>query len=141
MNLGSLTHLQKMQSKAVSYCIGGVISKAAFAMTIEFMELQTSQEALDPIPKFVVPSLPFIGVSLLSNKEDSSACKGLRRVKILKEYVLMGSYKKAAEEEEGSDEKSSPRSEENESTDMLDSGGIDDCEKDEANGIDGSRFR
>ncbi|GLJ47738.1 hypothetical protein SUGI_1008200 [Cryptomeria japonica] len=127
---------------AVSYCIGGVASEAVFSITIEFMELQTSQEALDPVPRLVVPSLPFIGVSLLSDKEDFSAFKaGLRKVKILREYVVVGRSKKASEEEEGSDEKLSPRSEEHESTDMLDSDSVDDCGKDEAEGTDGSGFR
>ncbi|KAH9298947.1 hypothetical protein KI387_030629 [Taxus chinensis] len=145
LNLGELVSSAedaKQTKIAVSYCIGGVTSEAAFSITIAFVELQTSQEALDPVHKFVVPSLPFIGANLLSEKEEFSAFKaGLRKVKVLREYVVVGRSKKVSEEEDGSDDKLSPRSEEHESADMLDSDSVDACEHDEAVGVVGSRFR
>ncbi|GLJ21737.1 hypothetical protein SUGI_0405340 [Cryptomeria japonica] len=85
-------------------------------MTIDFMKLQTSQEALDPNPR--------------SKKNED-----------LREYVLVERTKKTAEEKKGSDEKWFPRSEKNKTTEILDLGSIDDCEKDEANGMEGHRFR
>ena len=68
---------------------------------------------MDVVHRVIIPSLSFIGGHLSSDKEELSALKaGLRKVKIFTEYVAVGRSKKASEEEDGSDEKFSPMSEE-----------------------------
>eukprot|EP01018_Ginkgo_biloba_P035458 Gb_13177 [translate_table: standard] len=126
----------------VSCCIGGMTAEAVFSITLSFVELQTSSETLDPVNRAIIPSLSFSGVHLSSDKEEFSAFRaGLRKVKILREYVVVGRAKKASGEEDGSDCKLSPRSEEHESAELFDSDSVDESDEDEAEDRDGSRFR
>jgi len=85
---------------------------------------------LDVVHRVTIPSLSFIGGHLSSDKEELSALKaGLRKVKIFTEYVAVGRSKKASEEEDGSDEKLSPTSEECEFAESIDSAPEDECEE------------
>jgi hypothetical protein len=99
-------------------------------ITVSFLELQTSQEAMDAVHRVIVPSLSFIGGHLSSDKDELSALKaGLRKVRIFTEYVAVGRSKKASEEEDGSDDKLSARSEECEFSESIDSASADECEE------------
>lgn len=117
----------------VSCCIGGETTEAIFCITLSFLELQTSQETMDAVHRIIVPSLSFIGGHLSSDKDELSALKaGLRKVKFFTEYVAVGRSKKASEEEDGSDEKLSPGSEESEFAESDESASADECEEDGA---------
>lgn len=137
VNLGEFVSLEedaKQSTKIpVSCCIGGVTTEAVFCITVNFLELQTSQEAIDAVHRVIVPSLSFIGGHLSSDKDEVSALKaGLRKVRIFTEYVAVGRSKKASEGEDGSDDKLSPRSEECEFAESIDSASADECEEDGA---------
>ena len=94
------------------------------------MEHQTSQEAIDVVHRVIFPSISFIGGHFSSDKYEVYALKvGLRKVRIFMEYVAVGRSKKTSEEEDGSDDKFSPRSEECEFPESIDSSFSDECEE------------
>lgn len=85
---------------------------------------------MDAVHRVIVPSLSFIGGHLSSDKEELSALKaGLRKVKFFTEYVAVGRSKKASEEEDGSDDKLSPRSEECDFFESIDTASADESEE------------
>lgn len=83
-------------------------------ISLNLLELRTTQDSGDSLQRSIVPvSLPpEPGETLPSEKDELSALKaGLRKVRILTEYVSARRSKKACREEEGSEERCSSRSE------------------------------
>eukprot|EP01018_Ginkgo_biloba_P024627 Gb_29317 [translate_table: standard] len=138
LNLGEFAPPVKSSKQTtkipVSCFIGGVTTEAALVVTLDFVELQTSQEAFDPVHRLLAPSLSCIG-GHMSEKGDPSALKS-----DLQKEPLEGKPVKTSSEEDGSDCKLSPRSEECESPDLFDSESTDECNEDDAEDGDGSSF-
>ncbi|KAG9445258.1 hypothetical protein H6P81_016598 [Aristolochia fimbriata] len=114
-------------------------------LALSFLELRTAQESPETVQRAIVavPLSPPAGEVISSEKDELSALKaGLRKVKILTEFVSTRRSKKACYEEESSEGRCSARSEDAEytypfDTDSLDE--IDDGELDE--GKEDSSFR
>lgn len=80
-----------------------------------------------------LPSPSASGETCITEKDELSALKaGLRKVKIFTEYVSTGRAKKACREEEGSEERSSSKSEEGEYAYPFDSDSLDEFEEGES---------
>ncbi|CAO2820217.1 unnamed protein product [Amaranthus hypochondriacus] len=89
-------------------------SSPALHISLVLLELRTGQDSGDLLQRPIVPVLtsPQAGETLPAEKDEVSALKaGLRKVKILTEYVAARRAKKACREEEGSEERCSSRSE------------------------------
>ncbi|XP_021769584.1 uncharacterized protein LOC110733822 [Chenopodium quinoa] len=89
-------------------------SSPSLHISLNLLELRTTQDSGDSLQRSIVPvsSPPQPGESLPAEKDELSALKaGLRKVKILTEYVSARRAKKACREEEGSEERCSSRSE------------------------------
>lgn len=83
-------------------------------LSLSFVELRTTQDSGDSLKRSIVPvsSPPQSTDTLPSEKDELSALKaGLRKVKILTEYVSARRAKKACREDEGSEGRCSSRSE------------------------------
>ncbi|KAJ1404785.1 NT-type C2 domain [Sesbania bispinosa] len=100
----------------------------SLCLSISLLKLEALQEYLDAVQRSTMctPSSPCSVEALPVNKEEFSTLKaGLRRVKIFTDYVSTGRAKKASSKDEGSDGRSSNRSEDSEyrytsGTDSLD---------------------
>ncbi|KAL2900944.1 EH domain-binding protein 1, partial [Bienertia sinuspersici] len=83
-------------------------------ISLSLLELRTAQDSGDSLQQSIVPvsSPPHPGETLPSEKDELSALKaGLRKVKILTEYVSSRRAKKSCREEDGSEGRCSSRSE------------------------------
>nr|KYP56969.1 hypothetical protein KK1_003220 [Cajanus cajan] len=108
---------------------GSAESSPLLYISISFVELRAAQESLGSVQRSIVPvasPLAKSGETNLAEKDEVSAIKaGLRKVKILTEYVSSKKAKKGCREEEGSE----GRSEDGEYNYPLDSESLDDSEK------------
>lgn len=103
-------------------------------ISISLVELRAAQESTEQVHKSIVPvpSTPTQSgeTSTLAEKDELSTIKaGLRKVKILTEFVSAKKTKKACREEEGSEGNSSARSEDGEYNYPFDSDSPDDFEE------------
>ncbi|KAL2503258.1 hypothetical protein Fot_37106 [Forsythia ovata] len=102
---------------------------------LSLLELRVAQESTEPVQRQIIPiSSPSpAGETSSSEKDEVSALKaGLRKVKILTEYVSTRRAKKACREEEGSEGRDSAKSEEGEYTYNFDSDSLDEFEEGES---------
>ncbi|KAE8733980.1 pentatricopeptide repeat-containing family protein [Hibiscus syriacus] len=82
-------------------------------ISLNLLELQTAQEATEPVQRALVPVASPVrsGETVSMEKDEVSAIKaGLRKVKIFKEYVSTRTAKKACREDDGSEGRCSARS-------------------------------
>ncbi|KAL5999401.1 hypothetical protein ACLOJK_040861 [Asimina triloba] len=101
-------------------------------VSISFLELRTSLESSETEQRSIVPIplLPRSGEALSGERDELSALKaGLKKVKILTEYVSTRRSKKACWEEDGSDGKCSGRSDDAEYAYPFDSDSLDGFEE------------
>ncbi|CAA3006192.1 Hypothetical predicted protein [Olea europaea subsp. europaea] len=99
---------------------------------LSLLELRASQESTELVQRQIVPiSSPSpTGETSSSEKDEVSALKaGLRKVKMLTDYVSNRRAKKACREEEGSDGRGSAKSEEGDYTYNFDSDSLDEFEE------------
>ncbi|KAF8403392.1 hypothetical protein HHK36_011494 [Tetracentron sinense] len=111
---------------------GGAEPHPTLCLSISLLELRTAQEPLDTVQRSIVPISPSprSREALPMEKEELSAIKaGLRKVKILTEYVSTQSAKKACHEEEGSEGRFSARSEDADNTYPSDMDSLDDLDE------------
>ncbi|KAA8539063.1 hypothetical protein F0562_025755 [Nyssa sinensis] len=104
-------------------------------LAISLLELPTAQKPSDMVHRSVtsVPLSPNSGEALSTAKDELSALKaGLRKVKIFTGYVSAQRAKKACREEEGSDGRSSVRSEDVEYIYPFDTDSLDDLDEGES---------
>ncbi|PIA54258.1 hypothetical protein AQUCO_00900657v1 [Aquilegia coerulea] len=116
----------------LSLAIGDVELHPSINFSFRLFELRTTQESLEIVQRSVSP-IPVSPRSeaLSTEKDELSALKaGLRKVKILKDYVSTRRAKKAREEED-SEGRSSARSEEADFTYPFDTDSLDDCDEGE----------
>ncbi|KAK7337335.1 hypothetical protein VNO77_17901 [Canavalia gladiata] len=101
-------------------------------ISISLVELRAAQESMEPVQRSITPvSSPSAksGETSCAEKDELSAIKaGLRKVKILTEYVSSKKARKPCREEEGSEGRCS-RSEDGEYNYPLDSDSLDDFEE------------
>ncbi|KAI9090754.1 hypothetical protein K1719_028607 [Acacia pycnantha] len=121
---------------------GSSESSATLCISMSLVELRAAQENPEMVQRSVVPisSPTQSGETTLAEKDDLSAIKaGLRKVKILTDYVSIRKPKKACREEECSEGRCSVRSEDGEGNYPFDSDSLDDFEEGESDeGKDGS---
>ncbi|CAJ1976596.1 unnamed protein product [Sphenostylis stenocarpa] len=89
----------------------------SICLSLSLLKLEALQEYLDAVQRSIVctPSSPCSVEALSTNKDEYTTLKaGLRRVKIFADYVSTGRAKKASSKDEGSDGRSSNRSEDSE---------------------------
>ncbi|XP_068635426.1 uncharacterized protein [Aristolochia californica] len=114
-------------------------------LALSFLELRTAQESPESVQRAIVavPLSPPPGEVISSEKDELSALKaGLRKVKILTEFVSTRRSKKACFEEEGSEGRCSARSEDAEYTYPFDTDSLDEIDEGELEeGKEGSSFR
>lgn len=114
-------------------------------LSLSLLELRTTTESTETVQKSIVPIplLPHSVEAPSAEKDELSALKaGLRKVKILTEYVSTRKSKKACREEEGSEGRSSARSEDAEYTYPFDTDSLDDFDEGELeDGKEDSSFR
>ncbi|KAG6386252.1 hypothetical protein SASPL_155144 [Salvia splendens] len=118
--------------------VSGILveSRPMLCLSFSFLELIDVQEAAAVVPSAVMspPSPLASGETCATEKDEVSALKaGLRKVKIFTEYVSTHRAKKACREEEGSEERSSAKSEEGEYAYSFDSDSLDEYEEGEPN--------
>ncbi|XP_077245191.1 uncharacterized protein LOC143885095 [Tasmannia lanceolata] len=117
----------------------------SICLALSLLELRTAQESSEMVQRSIVPVplSPHAGEAPLTEKEELSALKaGLRKVKILTEYVSTRRAKKACWEEEGGEGRCSARSEDAEYTYPFDTDPLDDFDEGELEGgKEGSSFR
>ncbi|KAL1566083.1 hypothetical protein AAHA92_01729 [Salvia divinorum] len=118
--------------------VSGVLveSRPMLCLSFSFLELIDVQDATAVVPSAVMPlpSPSASGETCATEKDEVSALKaGLRKVKIFTEYVSTHRAKKACREEEGSEERSSAKSEEGEYAYSFDSDSLDEYEEGEPN--------
>ncbi|KAF6169985.1 hypothetical protein GIB67_034377 [Kingdonia uniflora] len=117
----------------------GAEHRPSLCLSIHLLELRTNLESSEIVQRSIVPaSLSPQSVEALSiEKDELSALKaGLKKVKILTEYVSARKSKKACREEEDSEGRCSARSEDAEYTYPFDTESLDDLddgELDDAN--------
>ncbi|XXG74052.1 hypothetical protein AAC387_Pa07g2872 [Persea americana] len=117
----------------------------SLCLSLSLLELRTTTESTETVQKSIVP-IPLSPRSVeapSAEKDELSALKaGLRKVKILTEYVSTRKSKKACREEEGSEGRSSARSEDAEYTYPFDTDSLDDFDEGELeDGKEDSSFR
>ncbi|KAK4281742.1 hypothetical protein QN277_013200 [Acacia crassicarpa] len=121
---------------------GSSESSATLCISMSLVELRAAQENPEMVQRSVVPvsSPTQSGETTVAEKDDLSAIKaGLRKVKILTDYVSIRKQKKACREEECSEGRCSVRSEDGEGNYPFDSDSLDDFEEGESDeGKDGS---
>ncbi|KAJ6834799.1 uncharacterized protein M6B38_333005 [Iris pallida] len=103
-------------------------SHPSLTLALSLLELRTSQESSDTMHRSMLPAplSPSSGEAP-SEKDDLSALKaGLRKVKILTEFVSTRKTKKTLPEDEGSEGRCSSRSEDAEYTYPFDTDSLDD---------------
>ncbi|KHN37905.1 hypothetical protein glysoja_017029 [Glycine soja] len=114
------------------------ITNLSLFLSLSLLKLEALQEYLDAVQRstMCVPSSPSSVDALAINKDEFTTLKaGLRRVKFFADYVSTGRAKKASSKDEGSDGRSSNRSEdfENRYTSDVDSLDNDAAIKSEVN--------
>ncbi|CAJ1967303.1 unnamed protein product [Sphenostylis stenocarpa] len=121
---------------------GSVESSPSLSISISLVELRAAQESTEIVHKSIVPvpvaSSPLVqpGETTLAEKDELSTFKaGLRKVKILTEFVSVRKAKKACHEEEGSEGNFSARSEDGEYNYPFDSDSLDDFEEGESDEV------
>ncbi|XP_058105699.1 uncharacterized protein LOC131249140 isoform X2 [Magnolia sinica] len=121
------------------------LSSTLVQLSLSLLELRTALESSGPVQRSIVPVplSPRPGDALSEEKDELSALKaGLRKVKILTEYVSTRRSKKPCREDEGSDGRCSGRSEDAEYAYPFDSDSLDDFEEGEMeDGKEDSSFR
>ncbi|XP_057805240.1 uncharacterized protein LOC131020454 [Salvia miltiorrhiza] len=122
----------------IPLAVSGIVVECRPMLCLSFslLELIDVQEAAavvqSPVISLPSPSAP--GETCATEKDEVSALKaGLRKVKIFTEYVSTHRAKKACREEEGSEERSSAKSEEGEYSYSFDSDSLDEYEEGESN--------
>jgi len=98
-------------------------------LSLSLLELRTSQESSETVQRSIVPAplSPSSGDALPSEKDELSALKaGLRKVKILTEFVSTRKAKKTCREDEGSEGRCSARSEDADYPYPFDTDSLDD---------------
>ncbi|KAK7392715.1 hypothetical protein VNO78_21161 [Psophocarpus tetragonolobus] len=114
---------------------GSVESSPSLNISISLVELRGVQESTELVHKSIVPvpaASPLVlpGETTLAEKDELSTIKaGLRKVKILTEFVSVRKAKKACHDEEGSEGNFSSRSEDGEYNYPFDSDSLDDFEE------------
>ncbi|CAI9783363.1 unnamed protein product [Fraxinus pennsylvanica] len=104
-------------------------------ISLSLLELRVAQESTEPEQRQIIPisSPSLTGETSSSEKDEVSALKaGLRKVKILTEYVSTRRAKKACLEEEGSEGRGSGKSDEGEYTYNFDSDSLNEFEEGES---------
>ncbi|XP_010907959.1 uncharacterized protein [Elaeis guineensis] len=104
-------------------------SPPSLHLVLGLLELRTFQESPEMVQRPMVPAplSPSSGDALSSEKDELSALKaGLRKVKILTEFVSTRKSKKTCRDDEGSESKCSARSDDAENTYPFDTDSIDD---------------
>ncbi|KAJ1378560.1 NT-type C2 domain [Sesbania bispinosa] len=105
----------------------------SLSISISLVELRVAQENTELVHKSIVPvpsPLAQSGETNLAEKDELSTIKaGLRKVKILTEFVSSRKARKANREEEGSEGNFSARSEDGEYNYPFDSDSLDDFEE------------
>ncbi|XP_057742447.1 uncharacterized protein LOC130960927 [Arachis stenosperma] len=118
---------------------GSVEPSLSLSISISLVELRAAQESSELVPKSVVPvasTPPQSEETTLAEKDELSTIKaGLRKVKILTEFVSVRKAKKSCHEEEGSEGNFSSRSEDGEYNYPLDSDSLDDFEEGESDEV------
>ncbi|GMI65759.1 hypothetical protein like AT3G11760 [Hibiscus trionum] len=102
-------------------------------VSLSLLELRTAQETTEPVQRALVPVASPVrsGETVSMEKDERSAIKaGLRKVKILTEYVSTRTAKKDCREDEGSEGRCSARSDDGEYP--LDTDSLDDFEEGES---------
>lgn len=110
-------------------------SPPLLSISLNLVELRTSRKAANPIERSIVPSQSpqQCGEAVSAEKDELSALKaGLKKVKLLTDYMSARRAKKACLDEEGSDGKCSAKSEDGEYTYPLDSDSPDVSEEEES---------
>ncbi|XP_027365827.1 uncharacterized protein LOC113872459 isoform X2 [Abrus precatorius] len=108
---------------------GSVDSCPSLSISISLVELRAVHESTELVHKSIVPLPSPVGETTLVEKDELSTIKaGLRKVKILTEFVSARKAKKACREEEGSEGNFSARSEDGEYNYPFDSDSLDDFE-------------
>ncbi|KAF7804216.1 uncharacterized protein G2W53_043327 [Senna tora] len=103
----------------------------SLCISVSLLELRAAQESMELFQRSIVPvsSPSHTGETVLTEKDELSAIKaGLRKVKILTEYVSTRKAKKACREDESSEGRCSSRSEDGEYNYPFDSDSLDDFE-------------
>ncbi|WOK99487.1 hypothetical protein Cni_G08199 [Canna indica] len=113
---------------------GAPESHASLHLALSMLELRDSQDSSDIMQRAVTsPILPPSGDVLPSEKDELSALKaGLKKVKILTEFVSARKSKKTCQDDDSSDSKCSTRSDDVEYTYPFDTDSLDDDLNDEA---------
>uniref|UniRef100_A0A5B7AAB2 Putative F26K24.5 protein n=1 Tax=Davidia involucrata TaxID=16924 RepID=A0A5B7AAB2_DAVIN len=114
---------------------GAAEPRPSLCISLSLFELRTSQEPAETVQRSIVPvsSPPRSGDTLSTERDELSALKaGLRKVKILTDYVSTRRAKKACREEEGSEGRCSARSEDGDGTYPFDSDSLDEFEEGES---------
>ncbi|KAL0426627.1 UNVERIFIED_CONTAM: hypothetical protein Slati_2837500, partial [Sesamum latifolium] len=104
-------------------------------ISLSLLELRAAQEPTQAVqsPTLPLPSPSASGESCSPEKDEVSALKaGLRKVKIFTEYVSTRRAKKACREEEGSEGRCSPKSEDGEYAYAYDSDSLEEFEEGES---------
>lgn len=117
---------------------GGPEPQPTLVVWLGLVELRIAQEPTESVQRSVVPIplSPHSGESSSTEKEELSALKaGLKKVKILTEYVSTRRARKERREEEGSEERCSGRSEDGECNYSMDSDSLDDFEEGESDDV------
>ncbi|KAK7345209.1 hypothetical protein VNO77_15789 [Canavalia gladiata] len=108
---------------------GSVESSPSLSISISLVELRGAQESSELVHKSIVPLSSPVGETTLGEKDELSTIKaGLRKVKILTEFVSARKAKKACRDEEGSEGNFSVRSEDGDCNYPFDSDSLDDFE-------------
>ncbi|XP_057423461.1 uncharacterized protein LOC130717297 [Lotus japonicus] len=111
----------------------------SLSISISLVELRAAQESSELVQKSVVPvasPLAQTGETNLAEKDEVSTIKaGLRKVKILTEFVSARKARKSSREEEGSEGNLSARSEDGEYNYPFDSDSLDDFEEGESDEV------
>ncbi|CAN1277739.1 hypothetical protein LINPERPRIM_LOCUS16424 [Linum perenne] len=108
--------------------------QTSLSISLSLLELRTAPETMEPMAPVMSPTESSETVSN-ENDEVSAIKAGLRKVKIFKDYVSIRRAKKACREEEGSEGRSSARSEDGEYNYPFDSDSLDDFEEGESDEV------
>ncbi|ONK74233.1 uncharacterized protein A4U43_C03F4160 [Asparagus officinalis] len=104
-------------------------SHPSLNLALSLLELRTSQESSETVQRSIVPAplSPSSGDALPSEKDELSALKaGLRKVKILTDFVSTRKAKKTCREDESSEGRCSARSEDADYPYPFDTDSLDD---------------
>ncbi|XXG65388.1 hypothetical protein AAC387_Pa05g3102 [Persea americana] len=138
----SLAEEKELEIDVPLYLSGGRANlNPSLHLSLSLLELRTTTESTETMQRSVVPIplSPRSGETLCTDKDEVSALKaGLRKVKILTEYVSSRRSKKACREEEGSEGRCSARSEDTEYKYPFDTDSLDDFNGELEDGNDSS---